>query len=211
MCQNINDVLKKPLYQMATQGSRSVAEIGRGTGWDWLKNEGKKGEKNPGYALTRAAETAALAAAAYYAPEAYSSMVASPEAYAAATPGLSAGGQQAAMLAAQTGDFGAQGLLQTASAGGNPYAAVLGKMVSGSGTGSGANLLASQMGAKMLQPQQPQQMPQSRSFQGGNVEPLPPPGGQPVGNSSGLPGLLKSPDEILKRKLAELRARGLLA
>jgi hypothetical protein len=129
MCEGANDILKKPLYDMARQGSRSIAEVGRGTGWDWLKNEGKSGEKNPGYALTRAAETAGLAMGAMYAPELYAAMASSPEAYAAVTPGVTASGQQAAMLAAQTGDFGAKGLLATSAAGGNPMAnMVLGSM-----------------------------------------------------------------------------------
>lgn len=53
-------------------------------------------------------------------------------AYGAATPGLSVGGQQAAMLAAQTGEFGYAGLSATAQAGGGAAGA------GGLGTGIGA-------------------------------------------------------------------------
>jgi hypothetical protein len=166
MCNSALIPGKDQLYWLAKQGSRSVSEAGRATGWDWLKNEGKEGQKNPGYALTRAAESAGLAAAAMYAPALYSAAASSPEAYAAATPGLTASGQQAAMLAAQTGDFGAQGLLSTASAGGSPMAnMVLGSM--GTGAGSSAKMMTGLQGLKMMFPEQQQrQAPQAPPMQG---------------------------------------------
>lgn len=51
--------LKDPLYWLVKQDSRGAAELGRAIGWDALRDEGKYNQKNPGHAITKAAETAA--------------------------------------------------------------------------------------------------------------------------------------------------------
>lgn len=52
--------LKNPLYWLIKQDSRGAAELGRATGWDFLRDEGKHNQENPGRALGKAATSAAL-------------------------------------------------------------------------------------------------------------------------------------------------------
>jgi hypothetical protein len=52
--------IKDPLYWLVKQDSRAAAEVGRGLGLDFLRDEGKYNQKNPGHAITKAAEYAAL-------------------------------------------------------------------------------------------------------------------------------------------------------
>ena len=98
-------------------------------------------------------------------------------AYQAVVPGLtsSGAGSQAAMLAAQTGDFGLSGLAQTA---GSAYApGSFGSSVFGALSGSGASMSPGQMmmankalgGIGQQQQQQPQQVPQGQIRRGQQV------------------------------------------
>lgn len=59
MCGGLGDALKKPLYKILEQDSRIVSQVGRDLNWDWLKNEGKKVQENPGYGVGKAAATMA--------------------------------------------------------------------------------------------------------------------------------------------------------
>jgi hypothetical protein len=97
-------------------------------------------------------------------------------AYQAVVPGLTSSGpnSQAAMLAAQTGDFGLSGLAQTA---GSAYApGSFGSSVFGALSGSGASMSPGQMmmagklaGGGGQQQQQPQQVPQGQIRRGQQV------------------------------------------
>jgi hypothetical protein len=97
-------------------------------------------------------------------------------AYQAVVPGLTSSGpnSQAAMLAAQTGDFGLGGLAQTA---GSAYApGSFGSSVFGALSGSGSNMSPGQMmmagklaGGGGQQQQQPQQAPQGQIRRGQQV------------------------------------------
>lgn len=51
--------LKNPLYWLVKQDSRAASELGRGLGWDYLRDEGKKNQENPGRAIGKAATVAA--------------------------------------------------------------------------------------------------------------------------------------------------------
>lgn len=53
------DELKRPLYALARQDSRHASDIGRALNWDWLKNEGKENQRNPGRAVGKGAAAAA--------------------------------------------------------------------------------------------------------------------------------------------------------
>lgn len=59
MCGGLGDALKKPLYKILEQDSRIVSQVGRDLNWDWLKDEGKKVQENPGYGVGKAAATMA--------------------------------------------------------------------------------------------------------------------------------------------------------
>jgi hypothetical protein len=159
------DDLKKPLYWLVQQDSRAASELGRAFGWDYLRDEGKRNQENPGRAIGKAAASAAawylggaaagagggagtaagegLTSAGMFAGAA-PGMAASTEealaqqalqqaleqqaAQAAATqgmsssglfaqvPGVSAGSQQAAMLAAQNEGLGGAAADMTARA-----------------------------------------------------------------------------------------------
>jgi hypothetical protein len=116
-------------------------------------------------------------------------------AYSALLPGV--GAEQAAALAAQTGDFGLMGLGKTMEAAGsaqglNPLQAMAAKGAGGllgggasAGSAAGAKALMGQMGAGLMQPQQPPPMPQGRPAPQAPQEALPTPYG-PGGNSLGL-------------------------
>lgn len=258
--------LKNPLYWMVKQDSRGASQLGRTLGWDWLTQEGKTNQDNPGRAITKAAEVAAtmygagllggaeagaggvaadgLAGAASDAglltaadasaggvsaagtglasqaapvaasmlPEgAANSLGAGPltnAAYSTMVPGV--GSQQAAMLAAQTGDFGAPGLgltMQAASGaqGLNPASAYLSNLV-GRGLTGGASAASSAKkaqlalkGYQMMQPHPPP-MQQARPMMGGGGQqaPLPNPYGSPAGNSLGLSSLTEAQKQQLR-------------
>jgi hypothetical protein len=157
---------------------------------------------------TAAAPEAALAAGA---AEAAPAMTA---AYSSLLPGV--GAEQAAALAAQTGDFGLMGLGKTMEAAGsaqglNPLQAMASKGAGGllgggmsAGGAAGTKALMGQMGAGLMQPQQPPPMPQGRPPQQAPQEPLPTPYG-PGGNSLGLLGKPQMSEEEKRR----LRAQGI--
>lgn len=52
--------LKEPLYKFVKQDSRNAAWLGNALGIQALENEGKYNTKNPGHAVGKAAQTAAL-------------------------------------------------------------------------------------------------------------------------------------------------------
>lgn len=184
---------KEPFYKVAELDSQNLKHLAQMWNLPWLEEEAARNEKNPGRAITKAAEYAA----AGYLGGLYGGLYDTAGAYAAATPALKATGEgsQAAMLAAQTGDFGAQGLAATAASGGSPYADALAKLASGSGSTSGGKQLAMQMGLQQMQPQQQQQPMAPPPRQQAPAEPLPTPYG-PNGNSTGLLSL----QEIERRK-----------
>lgn len=164
------DEIKRPFYQVAQKDSQNLKHLGQKWNIGFLEDEAAHNEKNPGRAITKAAEYAAMG----YLGGLYGGLYDSAGAYAAATPALTASGEQAAMLASQTGEFGANGLLQTAASGGNQYAGTLAKMASGSGTSAGGKQLALQAGMNAMQPaQRPpmQSAPPPRQQQ--PMEPLP--------------------------------------
>lgn len=51
--------LKNPLYWLVKQDSRAASELGRALNLDYLTEEGKRNQENPGRALTKAAASAA--------------------------------------------------------------------------------------------------------------------------------------------------------
>ena len=212
MCSTDDIKDKGLLYRLVKQDSRNAAWLGNALGIDFLEQEGKYNTKNPGHAITKAGEYAALG----YLGGLYGGLYDSAGAYAAATPALTASGEQAAMLAAQTGDFGAQGLMSTAAAGGNSYANALASL-SGGGAPSSKTMMALQ-GAKMMFPeQQPQQRPAAMPMQG-QQGPLPNMYGQtpyqarPISGTVGNVGTfgteagnsLGMTEEERKRRLREL-------
>ena len=50
---------KKLTYDQVRQDSDNMEGIGRAIGWDWLEQEGKRNQGNPGRAIGKAAATAA--------------------------------------------------------------------------------------------------------------------------------------------------------
>src|SRR5688572_31402347 len=58
----MGDELKRPIYHMVRQDSRTMAKLGNAIGGDvgdWLENEGKRNTANPGRAVGKAAQYAA--------------------------------------------------------------------------------------------------------------------------------------------------------
>jgi hypothetical protein len=51
---------KEPFYAVAKNDSRNAAWLGNAIGWQGLEDEGKYNTKNPGHAVTKAAEYAAM-------------------------------------------------------------------------------------------------------------------------------------------------------
>jgi hypothetical protein len=217
---------KEPFYKVAKQDSRNLAWLGNAIGWQGLEDAAKYNVKNPGHAVSTAAEYAlggylggllgaggeAAGAAGEAAVPAFEGAVAS----GAATTTEELAAQQAAQQALQQGGAGILGgaPVTDLSTMGNTVpvkdlstqAGLLDKsrLALSSGSSSGkSGLLAQQLGMKMLQPQgQQQPMPAPRP-QGGSMEPLRSPYGQPYGTSSGNSlGLLT---EEQKKKL---RAQG---
>lgn len=59
MCENAWDEIKKPFYKVAQRDSQNLKHLGEDWNWQWLENEAKKNEKNPGRAIGKAAANAA--------------------------------------------------------------------------------------------------------------------------------------------------------
>jgi hypothetical protein len=168
--------------------SQLIEGAANGLGWDWLAQEAQYNQDNPGEGLAKAS----LAAGAIMAPQGAAGLwnAAAPTAYGAAT---GTGAEQAAMLAAQTGEFGAFGLGKTmeaaAYAGGNGSGLMnaAGGLLAGGGGKGTSNLLMQNMGMNLMNPQQPQQpQPMAPPPRPQQIEPLNTPYG-PNGNSMGLP------------------------
>jgi hypothetical protein len=141
------------------------------------------------------------------APGWFGAATGSPAAYEAAIPAV--GAEQAAALAAQTGEFGAYGLGQTMQAGGaNTAGGLLSKLAGGGAGGTSAQKMGMQLMTNNMGQQPPQQRPQAMPARSGNAEPLPQPYGQragPYGTAQGNSiGLLDSEEERKKK----LRALG---
>lgn len=238
---------KKPFEQVAAQDSRNLADLFNKLGIQPAEDEARHNVRNPGRAITKAAEYATMgylgslaaggeggvaADAANSAPGAYEALTAeqiaqnlapvtmgenvgllaggTPEtasslamqsatpqaggllnslaqgkqlamnqAYRAMVPGV--GSQQADMLAAQTGDFGAYGLGQTMKAasgaqGLSPMQSTMGqyggRIMSNLGGAKGKSL-ALQQGMKLAMPQQQQRpMPSAPPAPQGQQQPL---------------------------------------
>jgi hypothetical protein len=184
---------------LVTNDSRAIESIADKWGWDVVRDEARYNQEHPGEGLAKAS----ISAGAIMAPQAAGSLwgAAAPTAYGAAT---GTAGEQAAMLAAQTADFGAYGLGKTMGAAayaGGPGSSAMnagaGLLAGGGGKGSGGQL-AQKMAMNMMNPQQPQQpMPAPRAPQA-PAEPLPSPYGH-------------NPESIDPRFLTEEQKRRLRA
>lgn len=196
---------KKPFYKVAENDSKNAAWLGNAIGWQGLEDEGNYNAKNPGHAITKAAEYAAL----YYLGGMLGGASAGAGAEAGAGMGASAGGaiDMAAEQAAE------QGLTQAAGATSSVYQPgitdkALGLLSSGSSSGK-SGILAKQVGMNMLQgQQQPQQRPMAAPPQQGQQEPLRMPYGSPYGTSAGNSLGIQQP--LTEEQKRMLRARGLL-
>lgn len=110
--------LAKPIEKMVQRDSQNVARIGNALGWDWLEQEAKKNADDPVRGVARASLTAGGIFAAPYVASAVGGggMGSGATGMFAQTPGVTAGSQQAAMLAAQNAGFGGAGADLTAQA-----------------------------------------------------------------------------------------------
>ncbi len=150
--------------------SQNMSRIGNAIGWDRLEQDAKWNADNPSQGVARAA----TATGAGFAGAGIGNLLGGAGAYEAAIP--AAGSEQSAMLAAQTGDFGAYGLgktMQAAStADGLPWYEQAGAKYGGnllSNVGKAGNQYAKKytmdqaMGLmNPQQPQMPQRMPQGQ-------------------------------------------------
>ena len=149
--------------------SRGVESLAKKWNLGGLEQEARGNRENPAMGIGKASTAAGLGLLG----AGVGNWLGGAGAYGAAVPGVPQGSQQAAMLAAQTGEFGAQGLgktIQAASmAEGLPwYQAAMGNMggglLSGGKSGAAAQRYAMNQGMKMMEPQQPMQVP-ARPFQ----------------------------------------------
>lgn len=100
------------LKKTMAQDSRSVKQLADRWNWDWLGNEAQSNIEKPEEGIAKASVATGLGFLGAGAGNALQGA----GAYGAAVPGVSQGSQQAAMLAAQTGEFGAHGLGATMQA-----------------------------------------------------------------------------------------------
>lgn len=183
--------------------SKIIEGVSRGLGADIVADEAQYNQDHPGEGLAKASIGAGL----FFLPQAISGAweAAAPSVYGAAT---GTGAEQAALLAAQTGEFGAYGLGKTmesaAYAGGQGSGLMntAGGLLSGGGAGVGSKGMSQQMmtrmGLDMMNPQQPQQpMMAPPPRQQSSLEPLQ----MPYGNSllGPPPGMTREEWERRKR------------
>jgi hypothetical protein len=99
---------KEPFYKVAKNDSRNLEWLGNAVGWQGLENEAKHNKENPGRAITKAAEYAAL----YYLGGAAAGAMGGGAAAgggaaeAAGTTAAQAAAEQAAIQGAEQGGYG---------------------------------------------------------------------------------------------------------
>jgi hypothetical protein len=191
---------KEPFLKVAQLDSQNLKHLGQKWNIGFLEDEAAHNEKNPGRAITKAAEyaLAGYLGGLYGGPEGAGG--AAGEGAIGAGTGAAASGavdmaaEQAAVQAAE--QAAAQGATSSVM---NPT--IWEKLASGSGSTGSGKQLAMQMGMQSLKPQEPQPMgaPPPRQ-QAGNAEPLPLPYSQ-----RGTNGLLSLEEIERKRKMGLLR------
>lgn len=144
--------------------SRAMESLGKKWNIPQLEQDARYNQQNPEEGIANASKATALG----FLGAGIGNLFSGAGAYGAATPGVSQGSQQAAMLAQQTGDFGAFGLGKTMQAasgaqGLNPlmanFANNAGGLLSGGKNGAFAKRMAFNQGMNLMQPQQPPMPP----------------------------------------------------
>jgi hypothetical protein len=149
--------------------SRAVESVAKKWNMPWLEQEAHGNVSDPAKGMGKASTAAGLG----FLGAGVGNWLGGAGAYGAATPGVSQGSQQAAMLAAQTGEFGGYGLGKTMEAASIAqelpwYQSMMGNMgggmLSGGKSGSAAQRYAMNQASDMMQPQQ-QPMPPPQPLQ----------------------------------------------
>lgn len=182
--------------------SKMVEGVARKWGLDGIGDEAQHNQDHPAQGIGKASTVYA----SFAAPGWFGGMAGSPAAYEAAVPAV--GAEQAALLAAQTGEFGAYGLGQTMSAAGSANGltaaqqaaarggGLMGKLAGGSGGTAqkmGMQLMQNNMGQQQRPPMQaPPPRPSSTQ-----MEPLPKMYGQ---NSMDRPMPGETWEQFMRRK-----------
>lgn len=181
--ENMDPVTYEALTSQFKSQSKLLEDVGEKWNMPLLAEDAKYYQQEPEVGMGRATAIGASIYAPYAAEAAYPAMA--EWMYGAATPGVAQGGQQAAMLAAQTGDFGAYGLGKTMEAANYAKQSGIVDMASGLLSGGGAKGMSGsqKVGQQMLMgqalgamnPQQPPQPMMAPPKQQGPQEPLPQP------------------------------------
>jgi hypothetical protein len=144
--------------------SRGIESLAKKWNLGGLEQEAHGNVSNPAMGIGKASTAAGLG----FLGAGFGDWISGANAYGAAVPGVSQGSQQAAMLAAQTGEFGAHGLgktMQAASIANElpAYQAAManmgGGLLSGGKSGAATQRYAMNQAMDMMQPQQPMQAP----------------------------------------------------
>lgn len=149
--------------------SRAMESLGKRWNIQPLEDEARYNQQNPEEGIANASKATAMG----FLGAGIGNALGGASAYGAATPGVTQGGQQAAMLAAQTGEFGGYGLAKTmeaaASAQGLPWYSQAAGQGAGllSGTSPAQSRMMMNQGMSMMspQPQAPQAPPPPRPQQ----------------------------------------------
>lgn len=153
-------ITPKLVKGLMKQDSKLVEDVADKWNWNLVQQEAQSNIDNPAEGVAKASVATGLG----FLGAGIGNWLGGAEAYGAAVPGVSQGSQQAAQLAAQTGEFGAYGLGKTMQAAST--AENLGLMGQTAGRVGGnllSNPVAKQYAIKQAQglmsPQQPQQPP----------------------------------------------------
>lgn len=198
--ENLDPVTHELLTSQFTSQSELLEDVGAKWNIPILEEDAKLYQENPELGMGRASAIGLSIYAPYAAEGVWGAMA--PAAYDAMVPAV--GAEQAGMLAAQTGDFGAYGLGKTMEAANYATQSGLAQSMGGLLSGGGAagtnkqlqNLMVNQ-GMGLMNPQQEQAPPPNPPRPPQKIEPLPDPYG--TNSLSGPPpGMTR--EEWLRRK-----------
>lgn len=169
------DPITPQLIQSAFKNdSRAMESLGERMNFAPLAEHARYNQQNPEEGIANASKATALG----FLGAGLGNVVGGAGAYGAATPGVTQGSQQAAMLAQQTGEFGMPGLLKTMEAAGSAQGLPMYEQAIGKGAGLLSNMKPAQQrylmnqGMNLMQPQQPPEQPPPPMYQPPQQQPM---------------------------------------